>query len=326
MTFLINPITGIKDEASLEEHIADNFDEVISHTGLNLLLVGRQPAMLGNRPDLLALDQDERPWIIELKLGVATPPIVAQALRYANAVSEATQEELFAFSRPTLSNDSISQRFNSRFGRELTYTQGSTPGVLLIAKEFNTEARQAIAGLRRYGVPVAACNYTFEHGTVGLIELDEKEPYLGEKQVLSLSPVPAVSHIANAASPESISAYRVYVHDDVRRFWRWFTKVYSKPVAPIAHILEQYASWRTRTTSLTPRDAPSNLGILSRQIKVLATRNQRWVRVFYKQDCTTAKAADENIALHVRMDRGYPYTKAAYVRQECLGTQVIVDG
>lgn len=317
MTIFTTPPKKIRSEENLEDYITNNFDAVVNQTGLNLLLVERQPALLGSQLDMLALDESARPWVIELKLSIATTQIIGQALRYSNTVNDISLQDLGELLGNAGTGD-LQERFNEKFGRDLTQIAGGAPGVLLIAKGFDTETMQSIAALKAYEAPVVALCYTVNQLGIELTTAEESSPVQIDTLV-SGSPLPAQLHAAIGKVEEEKAGegrYRVFIHDDVRKFWARFTRTYSNPVAPFSLINERYRVWEAQTSSRILKKEPLNRGILARQIKALATRDGEWARVFYRQDCDTKMAIDPTQILEAGSRHGMPFTKVAYVRNE----------
>lgn len=319
-------------EFELEGHLTEHFDDIVAATGLELLLVGHQPRLPGNRADLLALDQDGKPWLIELKIGAATPDAVTQLLRYSHAISAMTREDFLALPNNTGATADLEQRFETKFGRSFNINPTGTPGMALVAKSFKPATAQALIALQGHGAPVRAYRYIGDEGSQPLrlepidaeelshIALQESEP----SAVALNNPKPATE--PDGEMPE-LAVYRVHIRDEVKQFWEEFCATYQHPVAPIALIVSQYAVWSARqNTGVLPQlpDSTGNLGILAREIKTLALENDEWVRIFYRQDCPVQVAAQANPSspLEARLRRGYPYTRAAYARPIAFDTHV----
>lgn len=312
-------------EVDLENYFYQHFDDVMASAGLDLLIVERQPSLPGSRLDLLALDRDALPWIIELKAGTAASQAVSQALRYTDVVDRMTLDDFLAL--PGINDvPTLDQRFKLRFGRDFTIDPDRIPGVLLIANEYDAEARQMITTLQKYDAPVMAFRYAV-NDVLTEVTLEALDPMdlskSNPKRSMPAAPQ-SVKAMARSSQPQVAgpSPYRVPVCDDVKVFWQWFSTIYPHPVAPVALIIQKYAIWQARTTTKALPPPSRNIGILCREIKKLALEKGEWVRVYYRQDCTTRQAADPTHILQARSRRGMPYTKVAYVKTAELDQHV----
>lgn len=317
-------------EHELEKYLVEHFDNVIGATGLDLLLVGHQPRFPGNRVDLLAVDQEGTPWLVELKIGTATPEAVTQLLRYSHAMRDVTSDDLIALPNNIGTEASLEERFATRFGQSLSNTTARTPGMVLIAKDHNASAAQVLAALHDHGTPLLVMQHVadtsgnalrlerVDHQELARIALGVDEPATGTQVP------PPLSTVAGAA-PSKSAGYRVHISDEVEQFWEEFSATYQHPVAPIALIMPKYSAWRNRQTAGVLPQIPAekeNLGLLAREIKTLALKDDEWVRIFYRQDCSVLAAANPRTPLEARLRRGYPYTRAAYARQNTLAQHV----
>lgn len=314
-------------EHELERYLVDHFDDVISPTGLNLLLVGHQPRFPGNRVDLLAVDQESAPWLIELKIGTGTPEAVTQLLRYSHAMRGVTANDLIALPNNIGQEGTLEERFETRFNERLSNASGRALGLVLIAKEYNASAAQVLAALHDHGAPLVVMRYIpdVSGNALQLESVDRQE--LARIAVTtdapSTSTQAATTTTAGDATPEA-AGYRVHIRDEVARFWDEFSETYERPVAPIALIMTKYRSWRDQATAgVLPKlpEEKENLGLLAREIKTLALKSE-WVRLYYRQDCPVLAAANPRTPLEARLRRGYPYTRAAYARQDMLAQHV----
>lgn len=317
-------------EHELERHLVDHFDDILAATGLELLLVGQQPRLPSRRADLLALDESGTPVLIELKIGAAAPDAVTQLLRYAHAVSAFTEDDFLALPNSTGNTASLAERFETKFGRSFTINLGEAPGMVVIAKSFTPDTAQVLAALHDHGTRVRALRYVTGRLGCGLqidpvgrdelarIALENPNPQIG-----SFYKVGASGDTVVAAS--DATDYRVHIHDDVQQFWDEFNVTYRDPIAPIKLITDRFEEWRAgQTTGVLPALSleRQNMMLLAREIKTLAEQDAEWVRFYYRQDCPVLSAANPTARLEVRLRRGYPYTRAAYARQDMFERHV----
>ena len=194
-----------------------------------------------------------------------------------------------------------------------------TMGMGVVVSERLVAVLMSLAGIR--GLPGPAKVKGLErvdHQELARIALGVDEPGTGTQ-------VPPPLSTATNAAPSKSAGYRVHISDEVEQFWEEFSATYQYPVAPIALIMPKYSAWRNRQAAGVLPQIPEekgNLGLLAREIKTLALKDDEWVRIFYRQDCSVLAAANPRTPLEARLRRRYPYTRAAYARQNTLAQHV----
>lgn len=156
------PATVIESEKMLE----DLLESDASLLGVNLMIIGRQVETNGHGyVDLLALDEDGRIWVIELKRHRTPRSVLAQIVDYGAWAETLTLEEvanIFAIYCPGVALDAA---FEAHFGKPLPAEVNATHELVIVAGALDSRTRENIQYLQRFSVPVRTV--LFEHFQVG---------------------------------------------------------------------------------------------------------------------------------------------------------------
>ena len=118
-----------------------------------LLIIGRQMATETGPLDLLALDGDARPVVIELKREALPRVVIAQALDYASWVSFQEEEDIEARVREYLGRD-VGDAFSERFDRPYEEMVVEDPRILIVGSDVPEPVERMIAYLEGYGIHI----------------------------------------------------------------------------------------------------------------------------------------------------------------------------
>ncbi len=161
------PKQKLEDEKRLEDWI----EQDASLLGMDLLIIGRQvPTPFGGRIDLLAIDQDGSPVIIELKRDKTPRDIVAQVLDYASWVNSLNPKEIDEIASSYL-NKSLADAFRDRFDMTLPENIGSDHRMVIVASEIDDSSERIVQYLSSvHSVDINVVFFTcFQHDGVELI-------------------------------------------------------------------------------------------------------------------------------------------------------------
>jgi len=142
-------------ESKIEELLWDNLEGFV---GKPLFPVARQPQIGGGlRPDILALDQQGQPVVIEVKRDIDRKQL-AQCLEYAGWARQTALDEMANLFHGG------AQAF---FPEWMDFTETATPillrptpALVLVARDFDTRTESALSFLTENGVPVTVLRVT----------------------------------------------------------------------------------------------------------------------------------------------------------------------
>ncbi len=148
-------------ESEIEEILFNNPDAI----GSRFMFIGKQVNTDSKkRIDLLAVDDEARLVILELKKGISPRDVVAQVLDYASWLekqSERRIEEIAAdhFTKHHSPYSSLIEGFQKSFGRPPSRRVGDEIAVVLIAQEFSQEVLDATDYLNDKGIPISCVEF-----------------------------------------------------------------------------------------------------------------------------------------------------------------------
>lgn len=140
----------------LEKRLEDFLDKDITLASPNWIIIGRQvPTLFGHYIDLLALDQDGRLVVIELKKDKTPREVIAQLLDYGSWVRELKDEDIASiFERyaekyhPEFSNVSLNEHFAARFqGQEIPDVLNDSHELVIVAASLDESTERIVSYL-----------------------------------------------------------------------------------------------------------------------------------------------------------------------------------
>ena len=160
------PKHKLEDEKRLEDWI----EQDVSLLGMDLLIIGRQVQTPGRRLDLLAIDSDGSPVIIELKRDKAPRDVVAQVLDYASWVNGLTPQEIDDIASSYL-NKPLADVFRDRFDTTLHEIIGSDHRMVIVASELDDSTERIVQYLSSvHSLNINVVFFTcFQHNGVELV-------------------------------------------------------------------------------------------------------------------------------------------------------------
>lgn len=204
-------------ERRLEDWIESHPDIL----GERLLIVDRQvKTRFGGIIDLLAIDDEGRCVVIELKRGRTPRDIVAQALDYVSCVAQLTDSEVRDLTA-RISGRSFNEAYHSRFGTGNVPEQvNSDQRILIVATDVDEATSRIVEHLtKRYGVDINVVSLSYF--TIGEQEMLARswlvEPVELEERVDSRVTVEE----ENALAPPGLWHVNVGVHPNelIQRNW-----------------------------------------------------------------------------------------------------------
>jgi hypothetical protein len=150
----------------IEAHLEDILDRDITIAAPNWMVIGRQVlTSYGKFIDLLAIDPDGNPVVIELKRDVTYRDIVAQVLDYGSWVKDLRTEHLaHVFDtylkkyQPERANESLDQAFCSRFKvKQMPEDLNTSHQLVIVASSLDPSTERVVKYLSEtYGVEINA--------------------------------------------------------------------------------------------------------------------------------------------------------------------------
>ena len=146
----------IELEKELEDWIADD----VSLIGEGLTLVGRQVTIYDGRLDLLAIDDQDRWVVIEIKPGMLSREALTQALNYASSLASLDGEELKRLLEPDLGNFGDPSQLSERLNQQLAAEEGDRQiAMLLVGAGVRPGLERLNEFLKRFVVPVDVVSF-----------------------------------------------------------------------------------------------------------------------------------------------------------------------
>lgn len=163
-------------EADIEKLLWDNLDEI---TGESLFPVARQAQVVGGgKPDIIALDQDGRVVVIEVKRDVDRGQL-AQCLEYAGWARTTSLDELSGLYH--LGREAFFRDWQEFTGSATPAVINRSPRLILVARDFHGRTASALDYLIEHGLPVQLVPVTVYEDHTGrrLVDVEgDREPIL----------------------------------------------------------------------------------------------------------------------------------------------------
>jgi len=150
----------------IEAHLEDILDQDITIAAPNWMVIGRQvPTSYGKFIDLLAIDADGNPVVLELKRDATYRDIVAQVLDYGSWVKELRTEHLAQIfdeylkkRHPERAGESLDQAFCARFKvKEMPEDLNTSHQLVIVASSLDPSTERVVKYLYdTYGVEINA--------------------------------------------------------------------------------------------------------------------------------------------------------------------------
>lgn len=179
--------------------------------GLDVLIIGRQVSTAyGGRIDLLGLDRDGNPTIIELKRDRTPREIVSQVLDYASWVRKLAAKDINDIAIGYLKN-SLAAAFEVFFSEPMPEALNGSHSMVIVASEFDDASRRIVEYLSdEHGVSINTAFFNvFDHNGETLLATDW---LVDQEQVVENAK-------AKRAYPWSGWYYVNVGHDDGFRSW-----------------------------------------------------------------------------------------------------------
>lgn len=156
------PITVSAAHVGLEKHLEDWIEADSSIVGLDLMFIGRQVATdYGGFIDLLALDENANPVILELKRDKTPREVVAQVLDYASWVKGLTEADLDRIHR-NYKNKRLSDAFSDHFPAQLPNAVNSSHSMIIVASHLDDSSERIVQYLQsEYSININAIFFNF---------------------------------------------------------------------------------------------------------------------------------------------------------------------
>ena len=269
---------AFQHEKDLEDYLKIHLSALLTPLGLDLLVIRTQVATVGHGPfDLLAIDAAGVLYIIELKLRLARPEIVAQVLAYRRGIKRLNRQEVIRLVADGDPGLDLVDAFPRHFGHPLPEATNESQVVIIIAASICRWTAHSILELREEpGYPIHAFRYFVQADTFSLIPCCRDDQ---DMEALLAETAPLARRLAwtGPAWPRS-SGYRVPISDSVRRFWQSHAQHFTSSIVLFSFVLELYVRWAEEVEG-DPLDN-FNFGLFARQLAALIAESDEWTRVF----------------------------------------------
>ncbi len=142
-------------QISFESQLEGWLEADISVLDPDLLVIGRQvPTDYGGVIDLLCLDSEGNPVVVELKKGRTPRDVASQALEYAAWVKDLSQDRIVGLATEYLKAGSLASEFRERFEKELPDNLNAEHRSLIVAESMDASTERIVRYLSDYGVPI----------------------------------------------------------------------------------------------------------------------------------------------------------------------------
>lgn len=149
--------TVLPSEAALEDFLAED----PSLLGVRLLVIGRQVRTpYGKYIDLLAIDADGNPHVLELKRDRTPRDVVAQVLDYGSWVTSLTREQVIDIAAEHLA-EPFEVAFEDVFGSAPPDELNGDLHLTVVATDLDNSSERIVAYLRDFGVPINAVFFSY---------------------------------------------------------------------------------------------------------------------------------------------------------------------
>jgi len=147
----------------LEKNLEDWIEADSSILGLDLMLIGRQVATaFGGFIDLLALDENANPIILELKRDKTPREVVAQVLDYASWVRGLTEVDLDHIYQSYKRNKGLADAFSDHFEAQLPNAVNSSHSMIIVASHLDDSSERIVQYLQsEYSININAIFFNF---------------------------------------------------------------------------------------------------------------------------------------------------------------------
>lgn len=187
---------GFSERANLQEWLADNPKAL----GEDLLIIQKEFAGFNDtkeRLDLLALDKQGNLVVIENKLDDSGRDVTWQVLKYASYCSSLRASQIVKIYQEYLAKSGIENSAEEKLMEffevdslaEVTFNQGSTQRVMLVAAEFRKEVTSTVMWLLNYKLRIQCFKVTpFKMGDKLFLDIDQIIPMKSAEQyVISMA-------------------------------------------------------------------------------------------------------------------------------------------
>lgn len=147
----------------LEKNLEDWIEADSSILGLDLMLIGRQvTTAFGGFIDLLALDENANPVILELKRDKTPREVVAQVLDYASWVRGLTEVDLDHIYQNYKKSKGLADAFSDHFEAQLPNAVNSSHSMIIVASHLDDSSERIVQYLQsEYSININAIYFNF---------------------------------------------------------------------------------------------------------------------------------------------------------------------
>ena len=267
----LTKLLGFRYEKDLEDYL----EARLWLTGQDLLVVGRQVKVFGSEIDLLAIDSTGRLHIVELKLDVAKPAVVAQVLSYAHLLKRMDRNDLiYVLAHGRLRID-LAEAFQQRFGHTLPETVNEAPALMIIAASFQPQTADSLLELLEVGYSVTAYRYVVHSAGVNLIPCCRSDQDVEEGNHVKINP--SARPRPPVVEQHRLPSCRVPIDENVRRFWQAHAQDFV-PFVTFRFIYERYSDWVHAQADEDMHLYQS--GLFARQLSAITAESGEWTRVY----------------------------------------------
>lgn len=298
-------------EDDLEDYLEIHLSSFLLRFGLDLLIIGRQfKTRFGGRVDLLAIDASGVIYIIELKLAVAEPGIVAQVLGYLHWIKQLSREEIIRDVAAGRLKIDLLVAFQRRFGHPLPDAINSSQVLVFIAGSIHPTTACGILALKGLGCTITTLRYIIQHQEVSFIPCcrndHDAEALRAEKRQSARSGLAATT-MANW-SP----TYKVRTDEGIRLFWLTQAGNFP-PLIRFSFVYARYKQW-IQTQAAKGLQLPLQDGLFGQHLAAITAESSEWAHVFVARGSSlNAHEASMNPP-SVRTRRDSHHTISAYQR------------
>ena len=276
--FLRDRAGPIRSERDLEDIIELNPSVLVG----DLLIIGRQVRTSdGRKLDLLAIDLMGVIHIIELKLGMTKPEIVAQLTGYLYWVQQLSTEDIICVAARGPLYVNLPDAFQKHFCRPLPETLNKAQVLTIIAGLIDPVTQRSILALERSGLSTSGFRYVEEAGGIELIpcRFDDQDidvPRRREKP----------SKLQHGSPDEAFSnsaIYRLRIDENLSRFWLTESPNFVGDFIAFSFVHEKYREWSVTQAAAGVDIRHLQVGHFGRHLAAITDKSHEWTRIRLKQ-------------------------------------------
>lgn len=261
-------------EADLEGYLRVHLSLHMSLLGLDLLVIGRQvDTTTGGIIDLLAIDATGVIYIVELKLGRASPSVTGQLLAYCRSIKLITRQGLIDVVAGGRLQINLLKTFQRHFGHPLPETVNASQVLVVIATSIHRRTAESLLELRDRGCSISAFSYVIQADALSLIPCDLDALDVQHRTVTKHQKRRARSTFSR---PNRLPGYKVRI--DAEWFWLTHADGFVPPLVTFKSVFALYEEW---VRLQVPNGLkPLSYGPFARQLITLIAASGDWTHVF----------------------------------------------